>query len=179
MEFMEAVLENAAYNGVAIDLDFIGEQPMFGDLFLICGYPHLDFLPSGRFQFERLSDLNFSQVDDYFGMMATEEEGADVIIWLYPLVGEEEVYHHQGPFTGLRLTYNILRNPPHRISAFLRVVPLFAQYLKVKVTYELRDFNLGRPPDMTVVEDDINQIVKFWQEKGITPGSESALRVIY
>jgi hypothetical protein len=34
-------------------------------------------------------------------------------------------------------------------------------------------------PDMTIVEDDINQIVKFWQGKNIKPGSNSALRIAY
>ena len=176
---MDNILENAIYKGVVIDLRFIGEKPTFGDLFLICGYPHPNFPSSGKFQFEQLSDLNFAQVDDYFGIINTEEDGNDVIIWLYPLVEEEEVYHHHGPFTGLRLTYSILRNSPRNISNFLITVLRFAHILNVKVIYGLRDLNLGRPPDMTIVENDINQIVNYWQEKGITPGSEPALRVTY
>src|SRR5688572_28318969 len=103
---MESILANAVYTGVMIDFIFENENPTLGDLFLICGYPHPNFPPSGNFAFEELSDLNFSQVDDYFGLRNMKREGDDVIIWLYPLIGDRDVYHHPGPFTGLRMSYN-------------------------------------------------------------------------
>ena len=176
---MEGVLENAVYTGVMIDFVFENEKPTLGDLLLICGYFHPSYPPSGNFAFEELSALNFSQVDDYFGLRDINEEGDNVIVWLYPLIGDRDVYHHPGPFTGLRLSYNILRNPIRYISIFLKVVTLFAQHLDVRVIHRLRNLNLGQPPDMTLVEDDINQIVEFWQGKNITPGSKAALRIAY
>jgi hypothetical protein len=176
---MENILESATYVGVTIDFIFENEKPMFGDLFLICGYSHPNFPPSGNLGFGKLSSLNFSQVDDYFGLRNMKREGDDVIIWLYPLIGDKDVYHHPGPFTGLRLSYDVLRNPIRYISIFLKVVTLFAQHLDVKVIYRLRHLNLGQPPDMTLVEEDINQIVKFWQRKNIKPGSKAALRITY
>ena len=176
---MESILENAVYEGIEIDLNFISEKPGFGDLFLICGYAHPDRPPSGKFQFEKLADLNFEQIDDYFGKRDTKTDASAEIVWFYPLVGDEYVYHHPGPFTGLRLSYNILRNPIQHITIFREVVLQFAQYLDVECIYRLRKLSLGQPPQMSIVENDINQIVKYWEERGITPGSEVALRKDY
>lgn len=173
---MDKVLETAVYSGVTIDLIFNDKQPMFGDLLLICGYTHSNFPASGNFQFDKLSQLGFSQVDDYFGI---RKDDGRVLVWLYPLVGNEDVYHHPGPFTGLRLKYSILRNSPEHMSLFLKVVRLFTQYLDVKVLYNLRNTNLGHPPDMTIVEHDIGQIIGFWKEKNIETGSEEALKIAY
>jgi hypothetical protein len=105
---------------------FTNPQPMFGDLFPICGDSHPNFPPTGSFEFERLADLQFSQVDDYFGVQANSDEGEDVPIWLYPLVDGEPVHHHPGPFDGVRLEYNVLRNPVRRAEHFLLCVERFA-----------------------------------------------------
>ena len=173
---MEPIIGDAIYHGITVDLIFNQNQPMFGDLFLICGYSHPDFPPSKDFQFDKLSELNFAQIDDYFGI---ENGGGGGVVWLFPLVGDEEVYHHSGPFTGLRLSYNVLRNPPRNKTLFTRTVRLFAQYLDVGVIYKLRNLNLGYPPDMAIVEHDIDQIIRFWKEKNIETGSEDALKMAY
>src|SRR5689334_20949555 len=69
--------------------------------------------------FQTLADLQFEQVDDFFGIRSLNDEGADVPIWCYPLVEGEPVYHHPGPFDGVRLDYNILRNPARRAEHYL------------------------------------------------------------
>jgi hypothetical protein len=173
---MDNVIEIAAYRGVTIDLIFSHKKPMFGDLFLICGYAHPSFHSAGEFQFDKLSTLGFSQVDDYFGI---RKDDCRVLVWLYPLVGHEEVYHHPGPFTGLRLKYNILRNSADHRSVFLKAVRLFAQHLDVQVFYQLRNVNLGNPPDVMTVENDIKHTIQFWKAKDIETGSKEALKVTY
>jgi hypothetical protein len=171
---MEALLREAVYQGSVVDLVFTGKQPMFGDLFLICGTPHPEFPPSQALPFDKLSELGFTQVDDYFGI---ENGEGDVIVWLAPLVDGEEVYHHAGPFTGLRLRYSVLRNLPASKALFLKAIRLFTQYLEVDVVYKLRNLNLGSSPELAIVENDIDQIVNFWKEKNIETGSENALKV--
>ena len=173
---MEYVLEPAVYNGITIDLIFNDKRPMFRDLFLICGYVDPNFPASSEFQFDQLSELGFSQVDDYFGIV---KDNGEVSIWLYPVIDDKEVYHHTGPFTGLRLQYSILRNSPNYKSVFLEVVMLFAQFLDVRVLYKLRNMYLENPPDITIVENDIHQIIQFWKEKNIETGSENALKIAY
>src|SRR5687768_1500602 len=103
--------EEMLYAGVSVDILFGTHRPTFGDLFLICGQDHPRFPPSGRFAFDQLADLQFEQVDDYFGVPSLTDDGDDVVVWLYPLVAGEVVDHHPGPFDGIRLDYNVLRNP--------------------------------------------------------------------
>src|SRR5262249_28066861 len=97
--------EGLLYQGISVDITFADPRPSFGDLFLICGTPHRRFRPTGNFRFERLADLQFEQVDDYFGIRSLTDEGTDVPVWLYPLVDGEPVDHHHGPFDGVRLDY--------------------------------------------------------------------------
>lgn len=176
---MEKILEKAIYEGIDIDLNFISEKPKFGDLFLICGDTHPNYPPSGKFQFEELAHLNFKQIDDYFGKMESKTDIGAEIIWLYPLVGDKCVYHHPGPFTGLRLSYSILRNPAEYTTLFLEIVLQFTQYLDVDCVYRLRQLSLGQPPQIAIIENDINQVVKYWEGRGIVPGYEKALSISY
>jgi len=174
---MEQLLESAIYEGVDVDFLFKNEQPVFGDLFQICGYDHPKFSPSGKCDFSGLSEFGFEQVDDFFGITSDEDEGGDVIVWLYPLADREVVYHHPGPFSGIRLAFNVLRNTAEQGDFFLRIVEQFAQTLPVKAVYRLRNLELGSPPDLSVVRADINQIVAHWRSENIEPGSSEALQL--
>jgi hypothetical protein len=173
----EGFPEGAESEGIAVDLYFEGEKPEFGDLFQICGDTHPKFPPSGRFNFKALSPHGFQPVDDYYGIKSSGKENTDVVIWLFPLVGGEEVYHHHGPYDGIRLAFNILHNSPRRARDFTRVVAAFAQTLKTRNRYPLRDLDLGNPPDLGVIEQDIEKVIQFWKSQGIKPGSEAALEV--
>jgi hypothetical protein len=166
------------YQGAIVEIEFADPRPSFGDLFRIVGDTHPRFPPTGEFGFERLADLQFEQVDDYFGVRALEDEGDDVPIWLYPLVGGEPVHHHPGPFDGLRLQYNILRNPIRRAEHFLKCVQEFAP-LGSEVVYCDRDAVLGSQLDFTQLRADIEAVVRHWAAQGITVGSDDALAVDY
>ena len=172
----EVLPENLLYQGVSVDIAFADPQPAFGDLFRICGNTHPRFPPTGAFGFERLADLQFEQVDDYFGVRALSDEGADVPIWLHPLVGGEPVLHHPGPFDGVRLEYNVLRNPARRAEHFLRCVQEFAALGSVAV-YRNRGTALGSPPDLSQLRADIEAVVRHWATQGIEVGSADALAV--
>jgi hypothetical protein len=173
---MAALPEEMLYEGVSVDVAFGDPRPGFGDLYLICGCSHLRFPPSGSFGFDGLEDLHFDQVDDFFGVRSLTDDGDDVVIWLYPLVAGEPVHHHPGPFDGLRLDYNVLRNPAERADQFLRCVERFAALGKA-VTYRSRGVELGRPPDLSVVRADIGAVVQHWAAVGIAVGSDEALEV--
>jgi uncharacterized protein YjbI with pentapeptide repeats len=82
-----------------LDLSFRDPKPTFGDLFVICGDVHPDFPPQGNFSFAQLASLGIEQTDDYFAVC---KEG-EPVIWIFPLIRGEVVYHHHGPFDGLRL----------------------------------------------------------------------------
>jgi hypothetical protein len=162
------------YQGASVDVAFVEPRPSFGDLFRICGSVHPRFPPTGDFGFERLADLQFEQVDDYFGVRSLTGEGTDVPVWLYPLVGGEAVGHHPGPFDGVRLEYGILRNPERRADHFLRCVREFAA-LGSAVVYRSRGVTLGSPPDLSPLRADIAAVVRHWAAEGIAVGSDDAL----
>jgi hypothetical protein len=168
--------EGLLYQGASIDISFAPTRPIFGDLFLICGNRHPKFPPSGKFAFDSLADLQFDQVDDYFGIRSLNDEGDDVPIWLYPLVDGEPVYHHPGPFDGVRLDYNILRNPARRAEHYLKCVAAFARF-GADTLYRSRDMDLGSPPDLSVVHADIDAVVRHWANQGIEVGSSDALEL--
>jgi len=169
---MVDLLEEIIYVGVSVDIAFGSVRPVFGDLFLICGERHPIFAPSGAFAFDSLEELQFDQVDDYFAVRSLDE-GADVI-WLVPLIDGDAVDHHPGPFDGVRLSYNVLRNPAHRADHYLKCVASFARF-GVSTTY--RDVELGSPPDLSRVRADIDAVVRYWASQGITAGSTEALMI--
>jgi hypothetical protein len=172
------VPEDMLFQGLSIDIAFGEPRPSFGDLIRICGGTHPLFPPTGEFGLERLVDLQFDQVDDYFGVRSLTDEGTDVPVWLYPLVGGDPVYHHTGPFDGVRLEYSILRSPVRRAEHFLRCVEEFAA-LGSGVYYRNRGIALGVPPNLGLLRDDITAVVRHWASEGITVGSAEALAVDY
>lgn len=89
--------KNAAKHQV--DLLFTTVKPCFGDVFLLCGFEHPDFPPSGDYGFSELADLGIEQVDDYFALCVD----GDPAVWIFPLVQGKAVQHHKGPYDGLRL----------------------------------------------------------------------------
>jgi len=174
----EELLQSAIEQGVSVNLLFEHEKPSFGDLFLIRGFDHPKSPSSGRFDFSALSHFEFDQVDDYFGIQSDEDDdGDDVSIWLYPLVKRRPVSHHAGPFDGLRLSYSVLRNPALRGKLFLEIISGFASHLPARVVYTLRNEDLGNPPNLTILDEDINQVIASLREQGIEPGSKEAMAV--
>ena len=173
---MAGVPESILYQGVSIDVVFGSSRPVFGDLFLICGEIHPKFPPSGAFAFDSLAHLRFEQVDDYFGVRSLNEEGDDVLIWLYPLVDGEPVTHHVGPFDGIRIDYNVLRNPARCADHYLNCAARFATFGDC-TTYLSRGVDLGLPADLSQVREDIEATVRHWASQGIVVGSSEALEV--
>lgn len=82
-----------------VDLTFTTVKPCFGDIFLLCGFEHPDFPPSGDYGFRELAELGIEQVDDYFALCVD----GDPAVWIYPLVRGQAAPHHTGPYDGLRL----------------------------------------------------------------------------
>ena len=164
------------YQGVSVDIAFADPRPSFGDLHRTCGATNPRFPPTGEFGFERLADLQFEQVDDYFGVRSLTDEGTNVPVWLYPLLGGEPVHHCPGPFDGVRLEYNVLRNPARRADHFLRCVREFAA-LGSRVEYRSRGTLFGSPPDLTPLQADIAAVIRHWAAQGITVGSDDALAI--
>jgi hypothetical protein len=168
--------EDMLYQGASVDIAFADPRPSFGDLFRVCGTTHPRFSPTGEFGFDHLAELQFEQVDDYFGVRSLTDEGDDVPVWLFPLVGGEVVDHHPGPFDGVRLSYNVLRNPERRADHFLLCVQEFAA---LGSGTEYRGVSLGSPPDLTPVRADIAAVVKHWAAEGVAVGSHDALAIDY
>jgi hypothetical protein len=164
------------YEGVSVDVGFASPGPQFGDLFLICGRPHPRFPPKCEFGFSALAELQFEQVDDFFGVPSLADDGDDVVIWLYPLVDGEPVHHHPGPFTGVRLSYNVLRNPPRYAEHYIKCIQGFS-YLGNCIKYHSRNADLGLPPDLAFLKRDIEDLVAEWATRGVVVGSGAALEI--
>lgn len=173
---MNGLPEDLHYQGVSIEVVFGRSRPTFGDLFLICGQRHPKFPPTGAFAFDSLADLQFEQVDDYFGVRSLNSEGDDVPIWACPVVGGVPVHHHPGPYDAVRLEYNVLRNPRRREDHFLLCVTEFAKF-GVDVTYRNRGIKLGIPPDVSQIRADMDAVARHWTSQGIVVGSSEALEI--
>jgi len=172
----ETLPERLVFDGVTVDILFAEPLPTFGDLFLITGTTHPHFPPTGKWAFERFDDLQFQQVDDYFGVRSLTDEGDDVVIWLYPLVEGQPVHHHAGPFEGIRLDYCVLRNPIRHAEHFLRCVLEFGS-IGARVEYQTRGLSLGPPQNLTPLTADIDDVVQLWAKRGIVVGSDKALDI--
>ncbi len=154
-----------------MDLRFHDRKPGFGDLYCICGREHPEFPPSAQLDFAQFGDLQFSQIDDYFGVRTLSGDGDDIAVWLYPLVKGDAVHHHPGPFDALRIVYNVLRNPIERSDHFIRVVQSFSERLPVDLVYD------GRVAVVDDLRRDIATINNYWSDRGITVGSDSAMDI--
>lgn len=156
---------------ISVDFEFTGAKPGFGDLFLICGERHPNFPPEGNVDFRPLSNLAVSQVDDYFGVQVVSNGGppGDVAIWLFPLVAGNIVDHHSGPFDGLRLDYDTLRNPPHRLDHYLQMLRAFQSHLSGRLRH--RSVNV----QIAEIEAKAAAKMRHWQQRDLEPGSPQAL----
>lgn len=170
--------EGALYEGVDVQFDFVGGGPTWGDLVALCGAePGRESPSSGRYDVARLSSLGFDGVDDYLGIRNEGPSGDDVIVWLFPIIDDEEVFRHPGPFEGLRLSYSVLRNPMAHVDRFLAAVVEFTKTFGVPGVYRLRGTTIGSPADLATLKQDIDAIAKHWRSEGIEPGSSAALEV--
>lgn len=178
MVTMNDTPDEILYEGVVVDIRFGEPLPRFGDLFLVCGMEHPKFPPSGAIDFSRFDGLQITQVDDYFGVRSLDlsDEGDDVAVWLYPIVDDQAVYHHPGPFDGIRLEYCVLRSPAHYADHFLKCVEELSQ-IGVRTEYRNAALNAGTHIDLDPVRRDIGRAVSYWADRGITVGSDEALSI--
>ena len=165
-------IETIAFEGISIDLQFNSDKPTFGDLFLIVGYENPNFPPNSK-EFEKLNDLGFEQIDDYFGIKNDTEYGDDVKIWLFPIINGEEVYHNDGPFDALRLTYVVVRNDTKTADLLEKSYNSISSNLDVIAMYD------GKPIDnYEEIKKTINKTIQYCRkELKVEPGSDKALQL--
>ena len=111
---------------LSVDFMFETVKPCFGDIFLLCGYEHHDFPPTGEYGFADLQDLGVEQVDDYFAICVNGEPA----VWVFPLIREQVAEHHPGPFDGIRLELDVARSK----SKWSNCVSRFAAALTIPFT---------------------------------------------
>lgn len=156
-------------NDILIDFRFRKEKPRFGELFLITGEEHPKFPPRSR-TFEELAPIGFEQLEDFFGILNDEDKGDDVVIWMFPMVKDEEVFQHSGPFDALRLSYSALRNIPAHIALLAECFNQLKALLDADIYFEGQVITSFAP-----VEKKVDEVIAFWRENGIEPGSEESL----
>ncbi|MEM8764675.1 MAG: hypothetical protein AAGD88_12725 [Bacteroidota bacterium] len=170
MEIQNLNLEVLAHDGINIDFEFNSDKPTFGDLFLIVGFEHPSFLPNSR-EFEKLTVFEFEQVDDYFGIKNETDNGTDVKIWLFPIIHGEEVYHHNGPFDAIRITYVVLRNNPKTAELYKKIFNSINSNLDVTPTFEGK-----RIESFEEVNEIITKTIQYCKEElNVEHGSDEAL----
>ncbi|OEJ98613.1 hypothetical protein A8C32_05280 [Flavivirga aquatica] len=172
METQNLDLETLAFEGIRIDFQFNSDKPTFGDLFLIVGFENPDRLPNSR-EFEKLAELEFEQVDDYFGIKNKTEIGDDVKIWLFPIINGEEVYHNKGPFDAIRITYGVLRNDQKTAELYEKIFHSINSNLDVTPMFEgKRIENFGE------INKIITKTIEYCKaELKVEPGSDKALQL--
>ena len=92
------------------------------------------------------------------------------------MVDGEPVYHLPGPFDGVRLNYNISRNPVRGADHYPKCVAAFTRF-GAGTLYRIRVVDLGSQPDLSVVRADIDAAVRHWATEGIEVGSSEALEL--
>ncbi len=159
-------------NDILIDFRFVAkDKPRFGELFLITGEEHPKFPPRSQ-TFMQLAPLGFEQLDDFFGILNDEETGDDVLIWLFPMLNGEEVFHNSGPFDAIRLSYSALRNAPANISLLEACFNAIKALPDVEVRFEERKID-----SFDAVQKKNDEIVAHWRANNIEPGSEESLLI--
>lgn len=158
-------------NDILIDFRFAKEKPRFGELFLITGEEHPKFPPRNK-NFATLAPLGFEQLDDFFGILNSEDTGDDVLVWLFPMLNGEEVFHNSGPFDAIRLSYSALRNAPANITLLQECFNAIKGMPDVEVQFEDKTIR-----DFTPIQEKADEIVAYWRENDIEPGSEQSLLV--
>ncbi|PNW25765.1 hypothetical protein [Formosa algae] len=172
MESQIADLETLAFEGINIDFQFNSDKPTFGDLFLIVGFENPNFLPNSR-EFEKLSDLGFTQTDDYFGINNDMNLGDDIKLWLIPLINGEEVHHNDGPFDAIRISYVVVRNDTKTAELFENTFNSIISNLDVTPTFGgKRIENFGK------IKGIISKTIQYCREElKVEPGSNQALQL--
>jgi hypothetical protein len=93
---------------------------------------------------------------------------------LFPIIDDEVVDHHPGPFSGVRLSYNVLRNSKRNIERFAACVDALLGKLPVVASFR------GTEVDgSSLITNAAMEIVKFWETQGVITGSASALEIDY
>ncbi len=157
---------------VIIDFTFNSRQPKFGDLFTIVGYENPNFPPSTDL-YSKLANLNFEQIDDFFGIQNEDDEGDDVIVWLIPLKNGVEMYHDEGPFDSIRLTYNALTNKIDKIKHLKECFELITKVLDVKIYLNNQEINSFDP-----IQKEIDKIINYFRDtENIEPGSDESMEI--
>ena len=108
----------------SIDINYSNTKPVWGDLLSLCGLTSPSW-PVSIPAFGRLARLQVIQADDYFGVRVLGS-GA-VVIWILPVVDEEVVDHHPGPFDALRIEYDLGYHSASRAAHFSRLVAALAE----------------------------------------------------
>jgi hypothetical protein len=165
-------LEELAFEGISIDFQFNSNKPSFGDLFLIVGHENPNY-PANSKEFEKLKGLGFEQTDDYFGIKNDKDTGDDVKLWLYPLIKGKEVYHNNGPFDAIRITYVIVRNDSNTADLFEKIFTEITSNLDVTPTFK------GKGVDnYNEIKSRINETIRYCREElKVEPGSDNALQL--
>ncbi|RFS24837.1 hypothetical protein DVR12_06490 [Chitinophaga silvatica] len=159
-------------NDILIDFKFRAkEKPKFGDLFLITGEEHPKFPPKNK-SFAQLAPLGFEQLDDFFGILNSEDTGDDVLIWLFPMLNGEEVFLNSGPFDAIRLSYSALRNAPATISLLEECFRAFKSLPDTTVVFEDQPIT-----DFSPIQAKANEVVAHWRSNGVEPGSEQSMLI--
>ena len=165
-------LESLAFEGISVDFQFNSKKPTFGSLFLVVGYENPNFPPQSR-EFEKLQDLDFEQVDDYFGIRNRTELGDDVKMWLFPIINGEEVYHDDRPFDAIRLTYVVVRNTSNTKLVFEKVFNSILENLDVTPTFNGKEISR-----FSNIDKIINKTILYCRkELKVEPGSSEAMQL--
>ena len=119
-----------------------------------------------------MAPLGFEQLDDFFGILNSEDTGDDVLIWLFPMLNGEEVFLNSGPFDAIRLSYSALRNAPATISLLEECFNAFKGLPDTAVFFDDNPVN-----DFSAIKAKAEEVVNHWRANGIEPGSEQSLQV--
>jgi hypothetical protein len=118
------------------------------------GIDHPGYEPTGRFSCESLADLDFEQVDDFYGIT----ERGNVLVWLIPLIDGQEAYHEEGPFDVVRISCE-----PGRVrsDSFLEVIKRLAELPCSEVVYKDSPIDLKKEKRFETIREDCKSLQRL------------------
>ncbi len=167
--------ESKAYEEIVVFFHFNEPKPSFEELFLMTGVESSD-IPQKNRQFEKLSPLKISFLDDqYFGIKNENTMGDAVAIWMIPLKNGKAQYHDaDAPFDSILMEYTVLNNNVADAVLVKKVFDAFTN-LGAKVVFEDKEIQ-----EYTPIKNKMTETIQLCRtELNVEPGSDEALQLLW
>ena len=96
-----------------------------------------------------------------------------MLVWLFPIINNEEVFHNEGPFDAIRISYVVVRNEKKNAKLIENIFKSFKENLDVDIYFENIQID-----DFTAVNNKLTEVMEYCEkELNVEPGSDKAMEL--